>query len=183
MSMRPIVPILVLASAAALAPLAAPAQSDAGHAHAEHAQHAEHANHAEHSDHASHADHSDHAAHGASAALPVTPWATDAPLRENMRRIRRAVDGLAHYEHGHLNAAQAGELASTIQNAINAMFANCKLDAEADAALHGLLATFMTGAKAVQTEAQPPSQAIAQMREALARYPQMFNDPEWAQDE
>lgn len=181
MSMRPIVPILVLVSAAALAPLTAPAQSDAGHAHAEHT-HAHHADHTDHSNQADHSNHAAHDAHGASVALPATPWVTDAPLRENMRRIRRAVDGLAHYEHGHLNAAQASELAGNIQNAINTMFAECKLEAEADAALHGLLATFMAGAKAVRTEAEPPAQAIAQMREALALYPQMFDDPQWLQD-
>ncbi|HPA02020.1 MAG TPA: DnrO protein [Chiayiivirga sp.] len=162
MSMRSLPPIFLLAAAVAFASAPVAAQQDA-HDHAAHQEHADHA----------------HPAATDPAALPATPWATDAPLRENMRLIRQAVEGLAHYEMGHLSAQQAGDLADEIRNAVNAMFANCKLEAEADAALHGLLATFLAGANEVRTQSQPPSQAIARMRESLDRYPKLFDDPHW----
>ncbi len=171
MSMRTFVPSLILAATMTPLALAAQAHSGSGHEHPAEHGHIHAANH----------DHADHAAHAAGdpASLPSTPWATDAPLRENMRYVREAVEGLAHYEHGHLSAAQAADLATSIQDAVNAMFTHCTLEAEADAALHGLLATFIAGARAVHTEAQVPSGAIARMREALARYPLMFDDPDW----
>lgn len=168
MSTRTFTCALLGAATLALAPLAM-AQSTTHDDHHAHAAHVDHAEHAEH----------EHHGHG-SDALPATPWATDAPLRENMRRVRKAVGSLEHYEHGHLDAAEAAKLAGDIQDAVNAMFANCKLEAEADAALHGLLANFITGARAVRTEAEVPTEAIAKMREALARYPLMFDDPAWS---
>ncbi|MCO5094739.1 MAG: hypothetical protein M9960_05935 [Xanthomonadaceae bacterium] len=201
MSMRILVPFLALAAAALTLPAcspSAPQNQEAAQQQAQatpedrapavdHADHAPPADSADHADHAAPADASEHDHHDGHAmsepvALPDTPWATDPPLRANMRLIRSAVDTLEHYEHGHIDAAQAATLGTDIQNAVNTMFAECKLEAEADAALHGLLATFMVGAKAVRTEAEPPAQAIAQMREALALYPQMFDDPQWPQD-
>jgi len=66
-----------------------------------------------------------------------------------------------------------------IDDAIAGMFAGCKLEADADVALHGLLAEFMAGAEAVRTSPQVPVAEIARMRQALARYPQLFDDPRW----
>jgi hypothetical protein len=202
MSMQISVPTLVLAAALTLSLAActpsAPGSQDAAQEHArattedpaqavDHADHAPPADHADHADHAAPADTSEHDHHDGhemseSVALPATPWATDAPLRANMRLIRDAVDSLEHYEQGHIDATQAAQLGTDIQNAVNTMFAECKLEAEADAALHGLLATFMVGARAVRTEAELPTQAIAQMREALTRYPLVFDDPQWLHD-
>ena len=39
-------------------------------------------------------------------APPATPWPSDAPLREGMRRMHHAVEGLGHAEHGHLDLTQ-----------------------------------------------------------------------------
>lgn len=128
--------------------------------------------------------HEAHAAHAHAPAAATTPapaqrWTTDAPLREGMRGIRVAVQALEHYEHGHMGIAQARSTAALIDTAVDGIFANCRLEPDADVALHGLLAQFLAGAEAVRTSQQVPVQEIAGMRSALARYPQLFDDPQW----
>lgn len=123
-----------------------------------------------------------HAAHAQampSSDVPMRRWATDASLRDGMRRIRRAVGALEHYEHGHMDVTQAANVAGLIDAAVGDMVANCGLAPDADAALHGLLAKFVAGAGALREARKPPVAAIAQMRAALARYPQLFDDPQW----
>ena len=122
-----------------------------------------------------------HEAHAPAATTPVSGqrWPTDAPLREGMRGIRVAVQALEHYEHGHMGIAQAGSTVALIDTAVDGIFANCRLEPDADVALHGLLARFLAGAEAVRTSPQVPVQEIADMRSALARYPQLFDDPAW----
>ncbi|MBS0438051.1 MAG: DnrO protein [Proteobacteria bacterium] len=127
------------------------------------------------------AAHTEHAAHAqsAQATLPTGQrWATDAPLRDGMRRIRQAVEALGHAEHGHLDSAQMANVAKLIDTAVQDMIANCKLKPDADAALHGLLAKFIAGAQAARSGQGVPA-ALADMRGALARYPQLFDDPDW----
>ena len=126
-------------------------------------------------------EHADHSAAVALPTPPATPWASDAPLREGMRRMHRAVDALEHAEHGHLDAAQTTAVAQQVQDAANFMFANCKLTPEPDAALHGLLATLMSGAAAIKSNPADTSPA-ASMREAVALYPRMFEDVTWKTD-
>ncbi len=128
--------------------------------------------------------HDAHAAHthvtpATGTATPAQRWATDAPLREGMRDIRVAVQALDHYEHGHMGIAQAGSTVALIDASVNGIFANCRLAPDADVALHGLLAQFLAGAEAIRTSQQVPVEEIARMRSALARYPQLFDDPAW----
>lgn len=127
----------------------------------------------------------DHAAHAPAATssptLPAAPWPSDAPLREGMRRMHRAVEALGHAEHDHLDAAQITAAAQQVEDAANYMITNCKLPPEPDAALHGVLATLLTGAAALKRE--PSNTApVAAMRDALAMYPRMFADPAWPAD-
>jgi len=129
--------------------------------------------------HDAHAAHSHAAPAAEPAPAPARRWATDAPLRAGMRSIRQAVQALEHYEHGHMDAVQARNTAQRIDDAVKGMVAACKLKPEADAALHGLLATFIAGAQAVRESGHAPSAAIADMRTALARYPHLFDDAEW----
>ena len=117
--------------------------------------------------------------HAPSTDAPARRWAADASLRDGMRRIRSAVGALEHYGHGHMDAAQAANVAGLIDTAVGDIVANCKLAPEADAALHGLLTKFVAGAKALRETREPPIEAIAQMHAALARYPQLFDDPQW----
>ena len=126
-------------------------------------------------------DHADHAVAAALPTPPATPWASDAPLRNGMRRMHQAVGALGHAEHAHLDAAQSTAAAQQVQDAANFMFANCKLAPEPDAALHGVLATLISGANALK--ANPADTApVASMREAVALYPRMFEDETWQAD-
>jgi len=124
--------------------------------------------------------HESHPTHAATAAAPAPAqrWAPDAPLREGMRRAHTAVAELAHYEMGHMSAPMAADRAQEVQDAVTYMFANCKLSAEPDAALHGILVPLMNAAQTLKADPTKVS-AVADMRAAIAHYPQYFNDPGW----
>ena len=122
----------------------------------------------------------DHAAPAAStrAPLPAERYATDAPLREGMTRVRSALDELRHYEMGHMPENMALERVATIEEAARYMFANCKLPPAADAALHGMLGPLLAGAAALEKDPKDMA-AVAAMRKAVANYPRYFDDPQW----
>lgn len=126
-----------------------------------------------------------HAAHTqAEVSLPAVPaqrWPSDAALREGMRRMNQAVAALGHAEHEHLDAAQTSAAAQQVQEAATYMITNCRLAPEPDAALHGLLATLMTGAADLKRD--PTNTApVAAMRDAVALYPRIFEDAAWESD-
>jgi hypothetical protein len=125
--------------------------------------------------------HESHAAHAAAAApAPAQRWTPDAPLGEGMRRVHAAVDELSHYEMGHMSAPMAMDRAVAVEEAVTYMFAHCKLAPEPDAALHGILVPLMNAAQALKADPKKVS-AVAEMRAAIAHYPQYFNDPGWDQ--
>jgi hypothetical protein len=118
----------------------------------------------------------DHAHHAATAQVPDGPrHATDAPLRKGMADIRAAVDALGHYERGHMGVDQALAQVATIERSIGGIVANCKLDPQADAALHGVLGTLGQGIAALKADPADMS-AIAQLRKALQDYSRLFDD-------
>lgn len=124
-------------------------------------------------------NHEQHADQTTTAArAPAQLWTPDAPLREGMRRASVAVDALHHYELGHMSAPMAVDRAGDVQDAVVYMFANCKLAAEPDAALHGILVPLLSAAQALKSDPQNPK-PVADMRAALSHYPQYFNDPGW----
>jgi hypothetical protein len=79
---------------------------------------------------------------------------------------------------GHMSAPMAVDRAVEVEDAVTFMFSNCKLSAEPDAALHGILASLLGAAQALQTNPKNVK-AVAEMREALAHYPDYINDPGW----
>lgn len=109
-------------------------------------------------------------------AAPAQRYATDATLREEMKNIRSAVDGLGHYEHGHMGPEQAVQLAGQVEDGVRTIIANCKLPPDADAALHTIIVPLMQNAGALKQDPQKLA-AIAPMREALAAYARQFDDP------
>ena len=121
--------------------------------------------------------HQHHAPAAAAAqAVPAQRWDTDAPLRTGMAKIRTAVDALQHYERGHMGPEQAVALATQIQEQVAYLIANCKLEPQADAALHVIIAKLSAGAQALK--ATPANlAAILPMRETLADYARSFDDP------
>lgn len=127
-----------------------------------------------------HASHAAHAAH-AQAAAPAAPaagerYATDAPLRQGMADIRVAVGMLGHHEHGHLDDAQVRKLAADIERAIGGIIAACKLDPQADAALHGIIGGLGEGIAALKEQPSDPA-PVARLRAALDDYARRFDDP------
>jgi hypothetical protein len=128
---------------------------------------------------AAHHDHAAHTGHAVRPQIPAQRWATDAPLRAGMRDLREATAALHHYAMGHLDDVQRDHAVEQIDAAINNMIAHCKLEPEADAALHGLLATFIAGANAARAGTFGKTE-LAPMQDALARYPRMFDDPGWS---
>lgn len=126
----------------------------------------------------------DHAAPQAATPAPATiqRWATDAPLRKGMAEIRRAVDALRHFEHNHMGPDQALTLATRVEDQVGYLVANCKLEPQADAALHAIIARLLQGAAALKANPRDTA-AIATMRQALQDYPRQFDDSSWAVDE
>lgn len=106
---------------------------------------------------------------------PAQRYASDAPLRAGMARIHSALDELRHYEMGHMPQALAIEQVDAIQSAINTLFATCKLEPEADAALHGMLVPLITAVQAFKTNPDDLG-SIARMRQAIADYARLFDD-------
>jgi hypothetical protein len=123
-------------------------------------------------------EHHHHAAAPTAAPAPTQRWTPDAPLSEGMRRAHAAVDELRHYEMGHMSAPMAVDRATSVEEAVTYMFAHCKLAAEPDAALHGILVPLMSAAQALKADPKK-IEAVADMRAAIAHYPQYFNDPGW----
>lgn len=121
-----------------------------------------------------------HQHHAPAAAVsqeaPAQRYATDAPLRKGMAEVRAAVDALGHYERGHMGAEQAVTFATTIQEQVAYLVANCKLEPQADAALHRIIAKLGAGAQALKNDPTHLA-AIPPMREALADYRRSFDDP------
>ena len=122
----------------------------------------------------------DHAAAAANASVPIPTqrWATDAPLREGMRRIHTALDELRHYEMGNMNQTMALERVASIEEATRYLFANCKLAPDADTALHGMLGPLLVATKRLHKDPQDKA-SVAAIREAVADYPRYFDDPQW----
>lgn len=123
-----------------------------------------------------------HAAHAEAMPLPAPPaqpWATDAPLREGMDGIASAVArAQAARQAGTFDAEQAKSLAGTVDERFKFMLANCKLEPEADVALHALLAQFVAGSRALA--ADPAAIApMSHLQELLALYPRYFDHAGW----
>jgi hypothetical protein len=106
-------------------------------------------------------------------------WATDAPLREGMLRIRAAVAAtLASHGDRHLDPAVGVQLAEAVDAAVVYLFANCRLPPQADANLHLLLARIMDAAAALRSDAQAEA-GLVRLLEALEAYPHYFDHPGW----
>lgn len=123
-----------------------------------------------------------HAAHAGDAAPAQPqlddgkPWATDAPLREGMARIRDAV-ALADAQ-APLTGDSAAALADAVEEQVAFLIANCELEPAADATLHVLIARMLSAASMLR--ADPASaEGLPRLREVLHDYPRYFDHPGW----
>lgn len=107
---------------------------------------------------------------------PAQRYATDATLREQMREIRDSVLALEHAPHGHINPELASQAADRITGNVNIIIVNCKLPADADAALHDIIGPILKDANALKSDSGR-TDAVAGLRESLARYARQFRDP------
>lgn len=106
-------------------------------------------------------------------------WATDAPLRQGLERIRDAVALIIAASTARpLTKDEAMALSSAIKDQVQFLVENCKLEPRADAALHVLLNDFLQGAHALA--ADPGSKAgLERVVKALNLYPQYFDHHGW----
>ncbi|MEZ5513897.1 MAG: DUF3365 domain-containing protein [Steroidobacteraceae bacterium] len=119
--------------------------------------------------------------HGGMAALELNEgakWTTDEPLRNGMERIRAAIaPPIASLAAGQ-SVERATELASTIRQQVDYLIENCKLEPQADAMLHLLIAEILEGASEIE-HADTVAAGLARVQQAMARYPQYFEHPGW----
>ena len=107
-------------------------------------------------------------------------WATDAPLRDGMGRIRALVEPkLAAAHAGKLSQAQYAELASQVETEVAGIVANCRLEPKADAVLHSLIGEIGAGTDAMagKVAKQRPAQGLVQVAWAINDYAGHFDDP------
>ncbi len=120
-----------------------------------------------------HAHHAHLEAHSDAVANPAaegTIYATDAPLRAGMLKIRELLSAPRP-----ANAEAAKQLTDGIDAEVQQLFAQCKLEPAADAALHGVLALIIEGSAGLRVAAGDDD-AWAKLQEALALYPKRFNN-------
>jgi hypothetical protein len=103
-------------------------------------------------------------------------WPTDEPLRAGMGRIRSLVEpALGAAKAGALPAARYGELASRIEAEVGTIVADCKLEPQADAMLHLVIAEVVEGADAMA--GNDPAQGLVRVATALNEYGRYFDHP------
>jgi hypothetical protein len=123
--------------------------------------------------------------HGAAAPHKLTlnqghKWATDAPLRAGMGRIRGLVEpqlGAAHA--GRLMPEQYRELAMQVEAEVGAIVASCKLEPKADAMLHLVIAGIGEGTDTMagKNGKVRPALGLVKVAQAVNQYGSHFDDP------
>lgn len=130
--------------------------------------------------------HQTHAGHGAD--LPGlqlndgNQWETDVPLRKAMARLREDIRPLMSDIHrNQLPEERYGALAVSVNNQVAYMIEHCKLEGEADAQLHRVIADLMAGASVMQGKDADQARRNGAIRVvgALNNYATYFNDPEF----
>ncbi|MDZ5455223.1 hypothetical protein [Azohydromonas lata] len=127
------------------------------------------------------------ATHDHSAATPHKltlnqgrKWATDEPLRAGMERIRGLVEPQLRAAHaGKLTPAQYRELATQVQTEVGGIVANCKLEPNADAMLHLVIADIGAGTDAMagKDAKTRPALGLVKVAESLNQYGSHFDHP------
>ena len=125
-------------------------------------------------------DHTHHEqAVAASTPTPAQPWATDAPLRAGMASIHASIEALRQLEADHMSDNQALAEIAMIDQSIDHIIANCKLEPEADAALHDVLAKLIHGSAGMKSDLKDEA-AMLELRAALIDYQRLFDDPRYS---
>jgi len=98
-------------------------------------------------------------------------WPTDAPLRQGMENIRSALGGGMKY----------GALATKVSTEVAGIVQNCKLEPEADAQLHLVIADIMAGVEALEGKAKGETRRAGaeKIARALVAYGEHFDHAGW----
>lgn len=129
-------------------------------------------------------DHDSHDAHAAHSALTLNngkKWATDEPLRRGMSNARNLIEQHVHASRGKATtAAEYDALAKKLQNEVNQIFQNCRLEKKADAALHVILADVLQGISVLQGRQRTArADGVTRIAHALENYNTYFDHPNW----
>ena len=98
-------------------------------------------------------------------------WPTDAPLREGMENIRSALGSHMKYE----------ALATKVSTEVAGIVQNCKLEPEADAQLHLVIADIMGGVEALEGKVKGETRRAGaeKIARALNAYGEHFDHAGW----
>ena len=124
--------------------------------------------------------------HGATEAKLVLnqgkKWPTDAPLRQGMENIRGAVAKNVPAIHaGKATPKQYQALANKVNAEVAGIVQNCKLEPEADAQLHLVIAELMAGAEAMEGKVKGETRRAGaeKVAKALNAYGEHFDHAGW----
>lgn len=113
----------------------------------------------------------------AAQAPSAARFPADAALRTAMDRVRNAVEAFEHARHGHMGPEQVRALSAHLDAQVMRVFAECRLEPQADASLHVILGTLLKGSRAMR-ETPDDYTPVAAMERALADYARRFDDPQ-----
>ena len=114
----------------------------------------------------------DHAAGGATLVLNQgKKWPTDAPLRQGMENIRAALGSGMKYQ----------ALANKVSAEVAGIVQNCKLEPEADAQLHLVIADILAGVEAMEGKVKGETRRAGaeKIARALDAYGEHFDHAGW----
>lgn len=123
-----------------------------------------------------------HAAAGELKLNNGKKWATDDALRRGMVGIRNQVAEHLHAEQaGKVGPAQYNTLAKGVNEQLGYIFQNCRLNKEADAALHQILAQVIEGVEILEGKRAGVErrEGVMKIAHALETYPTYFAHPGW----
>lgn len=108
-------------------------------------------------------------------------WETDAPLRQGMAALRASLaEKLEAIHKGKLTPGEYQALGARIDIEVGAMVAQCKLEPQADAMLHLVIADLLASAEVMQGKHKgSPAAAARKAVGALNSYGRYFDDPQW----
>ncbi len=117
------------------------------------------------------------------AATAPARWPTDEPVRKGMLAIRDLVR-INHslVTHRRMPPDHAARFARQVKVEADGILATSRITGEARERLRALLDNIVTGVGAVaaRDKAVSPIDGLVRADEALARYPQEFDQPGWA---
>ena len=107
-------------------------------------------------------------------------WATDAPLRDNMRALRAALaPKLAAIDEGTLSKDEYRALGQVVEKRVADIVAKCKLPPAADANLHLIVGGLIAAANSMQGKEPTvkPAMGAARAVRLVDQYGTYFDDP------